>query len=247
MNWMRAKLEVEHLRERPRDERLRQAGVVLDQHVPVGQDREQHDLELGPLADNGPLHLVEHGGRSRADLLERQVAGHRAAPICSMLVDGALDVGERGARRPWRSPGGGRSAAHELPRLRPEGRPGRLGVAVEVDARPSRGGRGRCRAGAGTAARAVSPALPAGEPHLALHRAQALGAGRSRRASAIPGGCVRGTGGRSATASAAPAATAGCRSSTVTRHPPLRSSRRRRRPRPASRRSIGCVLKRARA
>ena len=135
MNWMRAKLRSSTCANDRATSVFAEAGVVLDQHVAVGQDREQHDLELGPLADNGALHLVEHGRRSRADLLERQVAGHRAAPICSIAGDGASGCRRSVAPGPWRSPGGGRSARTSLPRLRPEGRLGRLGVAVEVDAR----------------------------------------------------------------------------------------------------------------
>ena len=41
-----------HRRERPRDERLRQAGEVLDQHVTVGEQAEQHQLERVTLADD---------------------------------------------------------------------------------------------------------------------------------------------------------------------------------------------------
>ena len=153
MNWMRAKLEVEHLRERARDERLREARVVLDQHVPVGQDREQHELELGALADDRPLHLVEHGRRARADLLQ----GERRSPCAARSARGGRP--RRGCRRAWRPrPHAGHRAAagrpHELPCLRARAPRPRSRDRGRDRSRPSRAGRGRCRAAAGTGARA---------------------------------------------------------------------------------------------
>ena len=60
VNWMRAKSHAEHLRERARSERLREARVVLEQHVTVGEEPEQDELERLALADDGLLDLVEH-------------------------------------------------------------------------------------------------------------------------------------------------------------------------------------------
>ena len=59
VNWMRAKSRPSTLRERPRDERLAQAGQVLEEHVAAGQDADQDQLEGATAADHGPLELVE--------------------------------------------------------------------------------------------------------------------------------------------------------------------------------------------
>ena len=59
VNWIRPKLEARRLRERARDQRLREAGEVLDQHVAVGEQPEQHELERLALADDGALDLVQ--------------------------------------------------------------------------------------------------------------------------------------------------------------------------------------------
>ena len=47
------------LGERARRERLRQAGVVLEQHVAVREEAHKDELECVPLADDRPLDLVE--------------------------------------------------------------------------------------------------------------------------------------------------------------------------------------------
>jgi len=58
------------LRERPRGQRLRQAGVVLDQDVSVGEQAEQDELQPLALADDRALDLVEDRGGGVAHLLE---------------------------------------------------------------------------------------------------------------------------------------------------------------------------------
>src|SRR5262249_15430283 len=47
---------------------LRQAGEVLDQHVAVGEQSEQDELERLPLADDRALDLVEEAVRPLGDL-----------------------------------------------------------------------------------------------------------------------------------------------------------------------------------
>ena len=51
--------DARHLRERARGERLREAGEVLEQHVPVGEQADEDELERVALADDRPLDLVE--------------------------------------------------------------------------------------------------------------------------------------------------------------------------------------------
>ena len=53
-------VDAEHLRERAGRERLREARVVLEQDVPVGEEAEEDELERVALADDGLLDLVEH-------------------------------------------------------------------------------------------------------------------------------------------------------------------------------------------
>jgi hypothetical protein len=62
---MRAKRSLMTLGERAGHERLGQPGQILDQDVAVGEEREQHELQDGPLADHDALDLVEDAGRQR--------------------------------------------------------------------------------------------------------------------------------------------------------------------------------------
>ena len=64
------------LRERARHQRLRQAGVVLDQHVAVGEQPEQQQLERVALADDGPLDLVEDAVRELGRPRSRSIGSH---------------------------------------------------------------------------------------------------------------------------------------------------------------------------
>ena len=61
MNWMRANSSPSTARERPRDERLAQAGQVLEQDVAAGQDADQHELQGPAAADHRALQLVQDG------------------------------------------------------------------------------------------------------------------------------------------------------------------------------------------
>ena len=69
---MREKSIVDDLRERARDQRLREAREVLDQDVAVGEQAEQDELERVALADDGPLDLVEHPIATRGDVGDGQ-------------------------------------------------------------------------------------------------------------------------------------------------------------------------------
>ena len=59
MNWIAPEVEVRHLRERVRDQRLREARVVLHQDVAVGEQADEDELERLALADDRALDLVE--------------------------------------------------------------------------------------------------------------------------------------------------------------------------------------------
>ena len=59
-------VEAEHLGERPGDERLAEAGQVLEQDVAAGQDADEDQLQGAPSADDRRLELVEDGARFRA-------------------------------------------------------------------------------------------------------------------------------------------------------------------------------------
>src|SRR5204862_3555325 len=100
--------QARHLCERACGERLREAGIVLEQDVAVGQQAEQHELELLALADDGALDLVEDPPAQDPNLLE---------PHASSSSDEMI----RSSWSAWipvsrRSPGGPGSA-----RGRPEG------------------------------------------------------------------------------------------------------------------------------
>ena len=68
------------LRERARDQRLGEAGEVLDQHVAVGEQAEQHELERVALADDRLLDLVEDPVGERAHLVQRRARTSQSAP-----------------------------------------------------------------------------------------------------------------------------------------------------------------------
>ena len=151
-----------HLREGPGDQGLGQARVVVQEHVPVGQQPEQDQLEGAALADHGPLDLVQDQAGEPAQLV--QGLGHgrpsrsTGAPLGSRAARAAdpLQVGDQLGQ-------GGRGQAGRLPvgqvalvagEQRPpglaEGGPGGVGVAVQVDgqrpAQPVGGDRPQLRA-----------------------------------------------------------------------------------------------------
>src|SRR5205085_5671933 len=81
-----AELHARDLRERARNQRLREAGEVLDQDVAVREQPEQDELERVTFADDRPLDLVEDPRRRPADVLERELRrawGHGSASTAS--------------------------------------------------------------------------------------------------------------------------------------------------------------------
>src|ERR1700683_2020399 len=55
-------VQAEDLREGPGDQRLAQAGEVLQENVAAGQDPDQHQFQRPPVPDDRALHLGEHLG-----------------------------------------------------------------------------------------------------------------------------------------------------------------------------------------
>ena len=49
------------MRERPRHQRLGQSRIVVDEHVAVGKEPEQHEPQRIPFPDDRPLDFVEDG------------------------------------------------------------------------------------------------------------------------------------------------------------------------------------------
>ena len=155
MNWMRWNGQPGHGRQRPGHERLGHAGQVVEQHVAVGQQPGQDQLEDRPLADDGPLDLVEDRLGPGRGLLEAQLAGGAGAGAhsCLQLRDQPAAV-ERLAgcplpRRPSTAAVAGPSSA------RPRDRPARR-------RRPSRRGGGSSRWR--TTSRHGAVERPGGEP-----------------------------------------------------------------------------------
>ena len=71
-------LDAQRVGERLHRQRLGQTGHALDEQVAAGQEGDDHPLEQHVLADDHPLHLVQH-------LLERQL-GRSAAPGRRALI-----------------------------------------------------------------------------------------------------------------------------------------------------------------
>ena len=65
-----AEAEPAGLGEGARGQRLREARHVLEQDVAVGEQAEQDQLELLPLADDGALDLVDEAGAELGELAE---------------------------------------------------------------------------------------------------------------------------------------------------------------------------------
>jgi hypothetical protein len=93
-------LHVEDLCERARRERLGEPGIVLQQHVSVGEEREEDELERLALVHDDGLDLVENSIREDAHL--REVHRHIASRV-STTRESSLGV----MPRPMRSPGAG--------------------------------------------------------------------------------------------------------------------------------------------
>ena len=75
------------LGERAGGERLREARVVLEEDVPIGEEPEQHELERLALADDGLLDLVEDVARKRLDTckLHAYVPSSASTTSCELL------------------------------------------------------------------------------------------------------------------------------------------------------------------
>ena len=173
--------------ERAREQRLREAGVVLEQHVPVGEQREQDELERVALADDGLLDLVEDrappGRGARRAPSQAPPASSTSAPIRAS-----------GSPGPMRSVGLRPVGAQQLPRL----------VAEQLARAARGGGRARrrgSRRGGSPRRRAGSAAGGGGGGRRSRRRAAArarcgsapAGAAAARRARAAraPGGTAR--------------------------------------------------------
>ena len=92
VNWTRAKPSAGHGRERPRDQRLGQPRVILDQDVAVRQHRAERELERRSLADNGALDLVENSVRAPGNLGQRKPlirSGHAGSASVAGASTGA--------------------------------------------------------------------------------------------------------------------------------------------------------------
>src|SRR5207244_10142953 len=66
------------LRERPRNQRFRKPWKVFDQHVTIGENAQEDELERLALADDGPLELRDEFLRLRGELLDRHSASNRS-------------------------------------------------------------------------------------------------------------------------------------------------------------------------
>ena len=99
--------------ERPRDQRLGEARVVLDQHVAVSEQRAQRQLQRRALSHHGPLDLVEDA--------RRPVRGGLEAELFRRFGHGCVAVVDSRARRRglWQAPGRLRTPGRRsAPRLR---------------------------------------------------------------------------------------------------------------------------------
>ena len=112
-------------------ERLREAWEVLEQHVPVGEEPEQDELERLALADDGLLDLVEHPVRELPNPDEFHV---RRAPASRRRESSSAGV----MPRLTRSSGAGRDRRGRAPTSLRRVPARRRLVAVEVDASPGR-------------------------------------------------------------------------------------------------------------
>ena len=90
-----AEVEPARLCEGPRCERLREPGHVLEEHMAVGEEAEQDQLELLPLADDGALDLVQQAGAPLGQLVELHQIRSRAlttAPGLGLADPGGMPL-----------------------------------------------------------------------------------------------------------------------------------------------------------
>ena len=62
-----------NLRERTGDQRLPDAGQILDQHMPIREHREEDQLERVAFADDRPLQFVEDAKANRRDMVRSSI------------------------------------------------------------------------------------------------------------------------------------------------------------------------------
>ena len=200
VNWIRLKPMLGHLRERPRRQRLREARVVLEQHVPVGEQADQHELERLALADDGALDLVEDPRRVLLHLGELHQSASSETTTCRSE--------SRSIPRPKRSCGGSRSSRTSSHVVVAERAPRSIRARVEVDPAPraaaarTRSGGASAAAGSGGRTPVVSPSVTSrsirsssgiahdgrGRAVAARHRTGDVARSGSERAEAAAGG-----------------------------------------------------------
>ena len=168
-------------RERPRHQRLGEARVVLDQHVAVGQQPEQHELEHVALADHRALDLVEDPGGALAELgMVARRRGHNASSASSISSSvagrdaGAVAIRAAAGGRDARAPTP-RARAGAAPRRRPGPAAGRAGPGAPRRSRPARAAGACARPGRSTPDHSDDALEPheLGRPEVGLHRAAA--------------------------------------------------------------------------
>ena len=109
---------VADLRERARDQRLGESRVVLEQHVSVGEEREQARLERAALADDRLLDLVEDPLGVLADLVDGESLCHRPILSISSTRVETSSSGGPAARRSVGASQSGRTTAHRRAGIR---------------------------------------------------------------------------------------------------------------------------------
>src|SRR4029077_14055377 len=99
------KRQIARLRERPGDQRLGEAGEVLEQHVPVGEHAGEDELECAALPDDDPLDLVEDRRGAGSQLLEgHQIVSRSATRARKPPARSSLTGSSGRIRRQTRSP-----------------------------------------------------------------------------------------------------------------------------------------------
>ena len=96
VNCARAKSRPSAGRQRSRREGLAEPGVVLEQHVPLGQDGGEHQHQRVALADHGLLHLVEHQAGQRGRPRSTRGSGSHSSSIRRTQVSISVRLREPG-------------------------------------------------------------------------------------------------------------------------------------------------------
>ena len=124
-------VEPERLGEGPRGQGLAEPGVVLEQHVALGEDRAEHQPQRLLLADDGLADLVEHPRGDGAGLLD---GGHLGGARCGRHSSSILRT-QRSIRSGSRRYGGSVSTRSSSG---PSSSAARGSSSVEVVPRPQR-------------------------------------------------------------------------------------------------------------